>query len=176
MQKIQINLYWILCPQSAWNTKNGQSPTHWALTSLFKRKPLMLLIFQSFCGKFILWKIQEQKIYIKKKFKKDVIDFLRYEGKKRKKEIFALADAVKCLALLVVNLKKISLYKCHLWTPFFKMLNVRDESFFQPLSFNVFLMFHKIEILTKYIVICILFLNHKIAVFGGLIWTCLCTI
>ena len=93
-------------PPSAWNTKNGQSPTHWALSSLFKRKPLMLLIFQSFCGKFILWKIQEQKIYIKKKFKKDVIDFLRYEGKKRKKEIFALADAVKCLALLVVILKK----------------------------------------------------------------------
>ena len=70
-------------PPSAWNTKNGQSPTHWALSSLFKRKPLMLLIFQSFCGKFILWKIQEQKIYMKKKFKKDVIDFLRYEGKKR---------------------------------------------------------------------------------------------
>ena len=53
-------------------------------------------------------------MYINKKFKKDVIYFLRYEGKKRKIEIFALADAVKCLALLVVNLKKISLYKCHL--------------------------------------------------------------
>ena len=58
--------------------------------------------------------MQEQKMYINKKFKKDVIYFLRYEGKKRKIEIFALADAVKCLALLVVNLKKISLYKCHL--------------------------------------------------------------
>ena len=79
---------------------------HTGLSHPYSSVKQMLLIFQSFCGKFILWKIQEQKIYIKKKFKKDVIDFLRYEGKKRKKEIFALADAVKCLALLVVILKK----------------------------------------------------------------------
>ena len=51
----------------AWNTKNGQSPTHWALTSLFQRKPLMLLIFQSFCGKFILWKKYRNKKYTSRK-------------------------------------------------------------------------------------------------------------